>query len=249
MVMGVCRRLLSRAQDAEDAFQATFLVLVRKAASVISRDAVGGWLHGVAYNTALRAKAASVKLAWKERQVELMPEREAVQQDQLEELQLLLDKELSRLPAKYRLAVALCDLEGRSRKETARHLKIPEGTLSSRLTTARRLLVKRLARHGARVTGAVLAAVLARNVASASVPATIASSTINAASLLATGQTAGAGVIPVKVAALTEGVLRTMLLNKLRLVVLFLAVCGCGTGIGVIVCRAALLGVRNCPGK
>src|SRR5262245_41346591 len=178
MVWGVCRRLLGHIQDAEDAFQATFLILLRKAASVVPRAAVGGWLHGVAYNTALKARAASVKRGRKERQVEVMPEREAVPQDRGGELQLLLDQELNRLPVKYRLAVVLCDLEGRSRKEAARQLKIPEGTLSSRLTTARAMLAKRLARHGVTVSGAALAAMLSHNTASAGVPTSVVSSTI-----------------------------------------------------------------------
>src|SRR5713226_8552398 len=117
MVWGVCRRILRNHHDAEDAFQATFLVLVRKAASVVPREMVANWLYGVARTTALRANAVAAKRRLRERQVRNMPEPEAVQSDLWEHLQPLLDQGLSRLPAKYRVAIVLCDLEGKSHKE------------------------------------------------------------------------------------------------------------------------------------
>jgi RNA polymerase sigma factor (sigma-70 family) len=221
MVWGVCRRLLGHVQDAEDAFQATFLILVRKAASVVPRQAVGGWLHGVAYNTALKARAAIGKRRRKERQMEVMPEREASPHDVWGELQLVLDKELNRLPLKYRLAVVLCDLEGRSRKEAARQLRILEGTLSSRLTTARAMLAKRLVRHGVTLSGMALAGILSQNVASARLPASVVSSTIKAVTLVSAEQTA-AGLISAKVAALTEGVIKAMFLTKFKIAIAML---------------------------
>jgi RNA polymerase sigma factor (sigma-70 family) len=233
MVWGVCRRLLGHVQDAEDAFQATFLVLVRKAASVVPRSAVGAWLHGVAYNTALKAQVASVARKQKEKQVEVMPEPEVVQHDAAEEAQQLLDQELNSLPAKYRQALVLCDLEGRSRKEAARQLKIPEGTLSSRLTTARTMLAKRLTRRGVVLPAVALMGLLSRSATSASVPTAVVSRTIEVATLVAAGQTTAAGLISNRVTSLSEGVIRAMLLSKLKfatvtLLLITLAALGAG---------------------
>src|SRR5438128_10056660 len=116
MVWGVCRRLLSH-HDAEDAFQATFLVLVKKAASVVPRELVGNWLYGVAHQTALQARRTAARRRAREVQVKAMPDTAAAQQDQWRDVQPLLDQELSRLPDIYRAVLVLCDLEGRTRKE------------------------------------------------------------------------------------------------------------------------------------
>ena len=124
LVLGVCRRVLRDAHGAEDAFQATFLVLVRRAASVVPREAVGNWLYGVAYRTALEARRAAARRRARERQVHDMPHPTARPQEIGRELRPLLDEELSRLPDKYRSAVVLCDLEGRTRKEAARQLGV-----------------------------------------------------------------------------------------------------------------------------
>jgi RNA polymerase sigma factor (sigma-70 family) len=214
MVLGVCHRLLGNLHDAEDGFQATFLVLARKATSVSPRERVGNWLYGVAYTTAARARAANAKRRQRERQVIDMPEPEAARQDLWDDLQSLLDEELARLPDKYRVPVVLCDLEGRPRREVAQQLKIPEGTLSSRLTTARRMLAKRLAQRGLAVTAGSLTAMLSHNAAPACVTSSLVSSTVKAAVLIGTGY-AAAGVISVKVAALAEGVVKTMFVNKI----------------------------------
>jgi RNA polymerase sigma factor (sigma-70 family) len=222
MVWGVCRRLLPTHHDAEDAFQATFLVLVRKAATVRPREMVGNWLYGVAYMTAHRGKVAAAKGRSREKQVADLPERAVAEPDFWVELRPLLDQELNRLPDQYRAIIVLCDLEAKTRKEVARQLGCPEGTVASRLARARALLAKRLARHGLGASSGALAAVLAQNAVSASVPISMVSSTIKAASLLAAGQ-AAAGIISVKVAALTERVLKTMVLRKLKVgLILFL---------------------------
>src|SRR5687768_3920755 len=151
MVLGVCKRILRDHHEAEDAFQATFLVLVRKAASIIPRQMVGNWLYGVAYQTAVRARTIAAKRRARERQVTDMPEA-AASHDRWTALEPLLDQELTRLPDKYRLAVVLCDLEGKSRKQAAEQLDCPEGTVSGRLARARKMLAKRLARHGLMVS-------------------------------------------------------------------------------------------------
>jgi hypothetical protein len=127
----------------------------------------------------------------------------------------VLDQELTRLADKYRAAIVLCDLEGRTRKQAARQLKIPEGTLSSRLTTARRLLAKRLARRGLALPGGGLAALVMPQATAACPPALLAC-TVKAATLLAAGQPVASGLITVSVHALKEGVLQTMFLNKLK---------------------------------
>jgi RNA polymerase sigma factor (sigma-70 family) len=233
MVWGVCRRLLGNHHDAEDAFQATFLVLIRKAASIVPREMVANWLYGVAHQTALKARAAAARRKGRERQVAEMPEPATAEQELWCDLQPLLDEELSRLPDKYRVVLVLCDLECKTRKEAAQYLGCPEGTIAGRLTRARTMLAKRLAQRGVTLSGGALAAVLSQNVASAGVPTSVVSSTIKAASVYAAGQ-AAAGVISVKVAALTEGVLKTMLLTKLRsimAVMLVVALIGFGAGL------------------
>jgi hypothetical protein len=131
-------------------------------------------------------------------------------------LQPLLDQELSSLPNTYREVIVLCDLEGKTRKEAARQFGVPEGTIASRLARARTMLAKRLGRHGLVVSDGVLAAALSQNVASAGVPPSVVSFTIKAATLVAAGQAAAPGAISLKVAALTEGVLRAMFLTKLK---------------------------------
>jgi RNA polymerase sigma factor (sigma-70 family) len=231
MVWGVCRRVLRDHHDAEDAFQATFLVLVRKATSITSREMVGNWLYGVAHRTALKARALLAKRRTRERQVAAIPEAAVEQHDLWHDLQPILDQELSRLPDKYRVAIVLCDLEGQTRTEAARQLSVPPGTLAARLTRGRALLAKRLARYGLAVSGGMLAAALAQQAAAACRPAALMSSTIKAVTAVAAGQAASMGVISAPVAALTEGVVKTMLLSKLKIataVVLALTVSAAG---------------------
>src|SRR5262245_42272527 len=147
MVWGVCRRVLGNYHDAEDAFQATFLVLVRKAASVVPREMVANWLHGVARQTALKARATAAKRKDRERQVAEMPEPTAAEQGPWRDLRPLLDEALRRLPARYRAVIVLCDLQALTRQEAARQLGVPEGTVAGWLARARTMLAKRLTRH------------------------------------------------------------------------------------------------------
>jgi RNA polymerase sigma factor (sigma-70 family) len=208
MVLGTCRRVLGDTHDAEDAFQATFLVLVGKAASVASRETVGGWLYGVAYRTALAARTKRKRRRAREQQVDAMPDSAVEPDDTWRELKPLLDKELSRLPEKFRVPVVLCDLEGLPRRQVARQLGLPEGTLSSRLHTARRTLAQRLSRYGFALSGGALAAALTRR-ATAAVPSPLLVSTVKVAS--------GQAVAATAAVALSKEVLKTMFLAKLKL--------------------------------
>jgi RNA polymerase sigma factor (sigma-70 family) len=213
MVLSVCRRVLRNGHDAEDAFQATFLVLVHKAASIRRRERLSSWLHGVAFRTALAARRARATRQAKER---AMPRPDLVAEDVWQDARPLLDQELSRLPEKYRTAILLCDLEGKTHKDAARQLGCPEGTLSGRLSRARALLARRLARHGLPLSGGAVAALLSADAAGAAVEAPLVAATVKAATLVAMGKAAAAGGIPASVAALTKGVLQMMLLTKLR---------------------------------
>jgi RNA polymerase sigma factor (sigma-70 family) len=239
-VWAVCRRVLRNYHDAEDAFQATFLVLVRRATSIAAPALLANWLYGVAHQTALKARATLAKRNVRERHVLAMPEPAVVEQDLWNDLQALLDRELSRLPDIYRVVIVLCDLEGKTRKQAARHLGLPEGTVGSRLARARMFLAKRLTERGVTLSCAGLAAVLAQNVASAGVPSLVVSKAIKVASLFAAGQVAATGPVSVKVAALTEGVLKAMLLNKLKtaMTVLFVVFGMIVFGGGLYMCQA-----------
>jgi RNA polymerase sigma factor (sigma-70 family) len=216
MVLGVCRRVLGNPHDAEDAFQATFLVLARKAATLTRRELVGNWLYGVAYRAALEVRATRPR---REEQVSAMPEPEVFDAPHDGgDLRAALDHELNRLPEKYRAPVVLCDLEGRTRREVAQRLGIPEGTLSGRLTRARRTLAARLTRRGVTLSGGALAAALSPGAAAARLPTSLVVSTTGAATAVAAGRVA-ASVVSARVAAVAQGVLKTMLLNKLKGVV------------------------------
>ncbi len=213
MVWGVCRRILHNHHDAEDAFQATFLILVRKAPSVRQRELVGNWLYGVAQQTAMKARATAGKRRTREMPITMTPEARPVTTDS--DVHAVLDAELSRLPDRYRAAIVLCDLHGKTRKAAARQLGIPEGTVAGHLTRGRALLARRLARRGLAISGASLAAALTQTSASAGAPAALVLSTIKAMAIVAAGE-AATELISIKVAALTEGVLKAMFLSKLK---------------------------------
>jgi RNA polymerase sigma factor (sigma-70 family) len=211
MVMGVCRRVLLNHHDAEDAFQATFLIFARKAGTVTTQDSIAGWLYRVSYRTALEARVRIARRRSREQQVNELPHTAIEPNEGQGELLVLLDKELDRLPDKYRVPVVLCELEGRSRKEAARVLGVPEGTLSWRLAHAKKLLAKRLSRQGLVISAGTLAAVMAAGTASAC----LRTSTLK--------MVLSVGTVPAKVLALTEGVLKAMLLTKLKITVCFAA--------------------------
>jgi RNA polymerase sigma factor (sigma-70 family) len=230
MVLGVCRRILRNEQDAEDAFQATFLVLIRRAASLRSPCTIANWLYGVARRTALEARRTAAKRREKEAAV---PPRMVLPENACDDLWPSLDQELGRLAEKYRTPVLLCDLEGKTRKEVAQEVGWAEGTVASRLARGRRILAKRLARRG--FAGALVTAALADGAPSACPPALVASmaramsfSTIEAA--------ATKGVLSSTVVALTKGVLKSMLRTKIKSAVTVLLISGIATlGVGGLI--------------
>src|SRR5439155_3857167 len=128
----VCRRVLGHAQDAEDAFQATFLVLARRAGTIGKSESLSSWLHGVAFRTAMRAKRDAGRRRARERQTPVPTQPDHVDDLAWRDVQVLLEAEIRRLPERYRAAFVLCHLEGRSRTEAAAELGIEENTLSSR---------------------------------------------------------------------------------------------------------------------
>src|SRR5262249_1632688 len=208
MVLGVCLRVLGRHADAEDAFQATFLVLARKAASVRPREHVAGFLHGVARRTALKARCEALRLRSRERHLEQLPEPRARDQGD-PELLARIDEEVERLPQRYRMALLLCAIQGRSYKDAARQLGCPEGTVASWLCRARQMLAARLSRRGVEVPAHVTTAPLAWG-ATQAVSAALVESTADQACLFA------AGGVESSAAALAEGVLKAMIVSKLK---------------------------------
>jgi RNA polymerase sigma factor (sigma-70 family) len=218
MVLGVCLRILGNEADAHDAFQATFLIFVRKAGSIRPRALVGNWLHGVARKTALKARAMNRLYQAKLRQAATQPRE--VDPDR-EELHALLDEAINRLPPRNRAALVLCELEGRSLKDAAQLLGCPPGTVASRLARARVLLARRLVRQRAALASVGLSLLLAP-FASAGVPPSLMVTTTQAATAVAAEPAAALSVVSAKVVALMEGVLKTMLLTRLKMVSLVL---------------------------
>ncbi|HWY88556.1 MAG TPA: sigma-70 family RNA polymerase sigma factor [Gemmataceae bacterium] len=237
MVMGVCLRVARHRQDAEDAFQATFLVLVRKAAAIAQPELLANWLYRVAHNTALKVNAEARKRRLREEP--LTPMAEPSSKEPPHYLLAALDQELSRLPSKYRVPIILCDLEGKTQRKAAQLLGCPEKTLSSRLIRARDMLAKRLTRLGLAVSGGALLSTLTQIAACAS--PTLIGATVKAAALLG-GNAAAGGVISTNVAVLMEGVIKAMFIQKLKLVgvvVLALGLAGYGGGKLVLATGAA----------
>jgi RNA polymerase sigma factor (sigma-70 family) len=233
MILGVCRRLLGNAADAEDAFQATFLLLERKAAAIRHRESVAAWLYQVAYRVALRARERSARrnaceLDGVERLADDTPENGLAC-----DLRAVLDDEINRLPTKYRTPFVRCYLEGCTNEEVAAEMSCPVGTVHSRLSWARERLRSRLVRRGVTLTSAALAACLVSGAASAAIPVALAATALQGAFAYAAHSATAAGLSAGAV-ALAKGELRSMFFAKLKLavaVLLALTICGGAGGL------------------
>jgi RNA polymerase sigma factor (sigma-70 family) len=200
MVLGVCRRIVRDAHAAEDAFQATFLVLARRAAGIRKQTSVASWLYGVARRVAAKARVRAARQRSHERQWADLPRPEPCDQLSWQELCGVLDEEVGRLPEKYRAPVVLCYLQEKTHDQAARELGCPRTSLSSRLDRARALLHERLRRRGIGLSAAALAVVLTEKATAAPVPALLTLSTVRAA---LPGATSAAG-LSAEVAALVK---------------------------------------------
>jgi RNA polymerase sigma factor (sigma-70 family) len=214
MVLGICRRMLGASPEAEDAFQATFLVLVRRARDLGPRDAIGPWLYGVATRVAARART---QMARHRRYREnppgfAIPDRSGSTIDP--DLVEILDQELSRLPGKYRSPLVLCYLEGRTHEEAARDLQWPLGTVKGRLARARELLRTRLARRGFAPSAGVVG-VLSSPDLQMFLDRPLVGRTVGASAKMAAGQSV-AQVVSHSITSLVEGVLATMFFGKMK---------------------------------
>lgn len=237
MVMGVCRRVLGEPNDAEDAFQATFIVLARKAATVIPREQLPSWLYGVARRVATRARGVAIRRGARERPVGVLPEVEVLPPSDEADLREVLDQEIGRLPSHYRIPIILCHLEGKGHQAAADQLGWPVGTLSGRLSRGRGMLAKRLSRRGvAPSAGALLASLSSRHEASASVPDALVGGVIRAAGVSAAALTPGSASAPA--VSLAEGVLKEMLMTKIRAGSWLLAAAALGVGAAAQVVEA-----------
>ena len=237
MVLTLCQRLLRDSHSAEDAFQATFLIFSRKAASIGKREAVASWLYKVAYRVVLRARSRTVRHGTLDSSDDLLAAAE-IPDLVGHETRTLIEAEIYRLPEKYRVPVILCYLEGYTNQQAARQLNCPEGTILSRLSRARERLRVRLAGCGLSLSAAALGTILSENAASAATTDVLVSSTINAAIPYASGPVTSGQISP-SVVALSEGVLQSMFLNKVKFaVVAILSLATVGPIIGLVALRA-----------
>ncbi len=239
MVLQVCRRVLGNLHDAEDAFQATFLVLAQQVVSIRKRESLASWLHGVAYRMATNARRAAARRRKHEQQARLVRPRDPATRAAWQEIQVALDEEIQRLPAIYREPFVLCCLEHKSCAEAASRLSQKEGAVWNRLTRARKMLQERLARRGVSLTAALAAVGLSADAVLAAVPHSLLCSTVKGAVQVAAGQ-ALTSVVPAQVIALVKGANQAMLLTKCKTAMLLLLSAGVvGSGLGLAVLRGA----------
>jgi RNA polymerase sigma factor (sigma-70 family) len=208
LVLGVCQRVLGDCHQAEDAFQATFLVLVRKAKILDKSGPLGNWLYAVAFRTATKARMIAARRRARERQaMNSTTETYTVENQAWNELRPILDQELSQLPRKYRAPLVLCYLEGKTQQEAAQELGWPSGSMSRRMNRARQLLRDRLEKRGMAnsISVALLFWLLTQKASASVVSPALAATTVDAAMTLAAGET----VVATGVVALSEEVLRS----------------------------------------
>jgi cytochrome c peroxidase len=217
MVLGVCRSVLGNEADADDAFQATFLVLARKAGSIRKSASLGSWLHGVAFRTALKTRA---RFRARQKHEAHAPVRQASEPDDpsWREVQQVLHEELNKLSERYRVPLVLCYLEGKTQEQAVNELGVAKSTLRERLERGRNLLRARLVRRGLGPAALLIVAAWPTTNASAWVAPGLMAYTTNAACQFAAGQATANGVISVKVAALAKGVLRSMVILKTKII-------------------------------
>jgi RNA polymerase sigma factor (sigma-70 family) len=240
MVLSVCRSVLRDLHDAEDAFQAAFLLLAQKAGSIHRREAVSGWLYRVAYHLAVRAQANAARRRVLEKRAVIMPSADPVLDLSLREVRAMLFKELEGLPEQYRAPLVLCGMEEKSLEEAARLLGWTKGTVKGRLQRGRELLRARLRRRGLELPATLAATALALHSMSGRVSATLVDSTLRAAVKAAVGGGVVAGVVSAEVAALVQGASKSMFSSKVKIAtVLLLAMTIAAAGFGVARYRAA----------
>jgi RNA polymerase sigma factor (sigma-70 family) len=241
MVMSVCLRVLEDVHSAEDAFQATFLVLVRKARSIAYPDCLGPWLYGVAYRTALRARSVAANRRRHERRVVFAQRANSELEVEFRDLKSILDEEIQRLPRKYRAPIIVCYFEGKTKEEAARVLGLPVGTVSSRLARAREKLRIRLTRRGLAISLGLLSCTLSQTALAGTASSSLVEATVQAGLALAAGKSLATGIISIKAVSLAEGIVKSMFLSKLKTVsVILLGATLVGSGVGVVSYRAVV---------
>jgi RNA polymerase sigma factor (sigma-70 family) len=218
MVFGVCRRLLGHVQDAEDAFQAAFMVLANQAGSIRKSASVASWLYGVAYRVACKAQRAKRRRLAGESGTRYAPALSAGPDSAWRELCAILDEELNRLPEKYRAVLVLCYLEGKSNEAAARQLGCTKGTVSSRIWRGRELLRERLTRRRLTLSAGVAVGLFGVGTASGAVPGKLIYATVQAAIHFTVGGAAG-GHVATPAVLLAQEVLRTMFLTNYKFIV------------------------------
>jgi RNA polymerase sigma factor (sigma-70 family) len=211
LVWRTCRAVLRDEHQAADAFQAAFLVLVRKAGSLWVRDSIAPWLHRVAFRAANQARREARRRRETERRAAEL-RANWTEGEMTDDLADMLHREIDRLPDRHRIVVVLCDLEGRSHEEAARHLRCPVGTVKSRLARARERLREVLARRG--IVPAVLASGIDRP------PEGLVASTVRGSVLFASDPARASAVVSTSAAALEEGVRKTMIRVRLQVAIL-----------------------------
>ena len=240
MVLRVCRTVLRDAHEAEDAFQATFLILALKAGSIRGRDSLTSWLYSVAYNVAATARSSAARR--RSHELKAAQTRSlAFTEDAQDDLGPVIHEELDRIPERYRTVLVLCCLEGLTQHQAAQQLGWPLGTVQSRLARGRERLRARLARRGLTPSSAVLMLPLSSEAAQVALPAALANSTVRLALTIGAARALAIGVVPVAVMSLAKRAVRTMFVNKVLTtgVAILLAAGVIATGAAVYAYQAA----------